>query len=1018
MNKYIILVFLLGVFGIALNAQSTFPSNGPEDERNSTYAIINATLHPTAGQTIENGKLLFKAGKILAVGANVSIPVEAIILDAKGKHIYPAFIEPYADYGVEIGKKPTPSRMPQYERKGAGPLAWNAAVTPEVDAALLFKTDAQKADIFRKTGFATALTHQHDGIVRGTGLLVHLSNDKENEVVIASQAANFFSFNKGTSPMQYPSSLMGSIALLRQTWYDSEWYAGLKEKKELNLSLEAFQQNLKYIQLFEAADEHDILRIHNLSKEFKTPFIVKASGREYRRLDEIKSTNQALLVPVNFQEPYDLSDFYTASQISLEDLRHWETAPFNPYLLHQAGIKFAFTSNGLKKAGDFLAQVKKAVDSGLPAQAALASLTSIPSELLGIDKMIGTLTKDKFASFIISSDTLFADDFHIAETWVNGKRHIYQDITQTAIHGKYKLNIETLPELELHIIQKQNGIEAFVKLDTTQVKLKINRNDLQISINGKADKVGIKEEIRMGGNILSLDGKTSMRGTAVYKDKNLNWKAVYLGEPDLPKAKKDSLKQLTKAEDIRITYPNNAFGFEQLPEQKNYLIKNVTVWTCEQDGKLENQDVLIANGKIIAIGKISDPVKLVKGPIEPIDGTGKHLTPGIIDEHSHIAISRGVNEGAQSNTAEVRIGDVVSPDDINIYRQLSGGTTSAQLLHGSANSIGGQSAVVKLRWGFAAEAMKNQNAPGHIKFALGENVKQSNWGDVYSERFPQTRMGVEQVFMDAFLRAKAYQKEWDDWNKTKNKKGINPPRRDLELEALVEIMEEKRFITCHSYVQSEINMLMHVADSLGFKVNTFTHILEGYKLADKMAKHGAAGSTFADWWAYKMEVNDAIPFNAAIMSKMQVNTSINSDDAEMGRRLNQEAAKVVRYGNVSEEEALKLVTINPAKMLKIDASTGSIKTGKDADVVLWSDNPLSIYAVAEKTWVDGMLLFDRSQQDSIIAAAAREKQAIIQRMLSEASKGKSTVKYQPKKPRLYHCEDLGEEEFEEEGYGH
>lgn len=1011
--RSLIFTLLFSIVTVGFFAQGTFPSNGAVDERNTLFAIINAVIHPEAGKEIRNGKMLFQDGKILAIGASITIPLQAYIIDAGGRHIYPAFVELFNDYGVETGKKSPPSRMPQYERKEAGPLAWNAAITPEVDAVMRFKTDAAKADAMRKAGFATVLTHMHDGIARGTGPLVHLVDEKENDVVINPRMASFFSFNKGTSPMQYPSSLMGSIALLRQTWYDALWYQSLSEKKELNLSLEAFHRNLPMLKLFEAQDEHDVLRIHQIGQEFGANFIVKASGREYRRIEEIKATGQPLLLPLNFQEPYDLSDFYTAQQISLEDLRHWETSPYNPSLLHQEGIRFAFTTHGLKKPSDFYPALKKAVDSGLPAQTALDAITRIPAQIIGIEKDFGTLDKGKTASFLITNDTLFAESFSIAENWVNGKRHAFEDISLPNLSGKYQLKTESMADMELHITQSSKGLDGFIKADTTKVKIKLNRKDWQVSFSVKSDKLKLKEDARFGGNISLDNGKISMSGTAIQGDRTLAWTATHIGEAEPAKSKKDSTKAAEKPE-IRITYPNNAYGWEQKPEAKNYLIKNVTLWTSEDAGRLENQDVLLSGGKIVAYGKLSDPAKLVKGPIEPIDGTGKHLTPGIIDEHSHIAISRGVNEGGQTNTAEVRIGDVVFPDDINIYRQLSGGVTSAQLLHGSANSIGGQSAIVKLRWGFAAEAMKNVKAPGHIKFALGENVKQSNWGDVFTERFPQTRMGVEQVFMDAFLRAKEYEKAWNAWNKARNKKGLTPPRRDLELDALVEIMQEKRFITCHSYVQSEINMLMHVADSLGFKVNTFTHILEGYKLADKMAKHGAAGSTFSDWWAYKMEVNDAIPYNAAIMTKMKVNTSINSDDAEMARRLNQEAAKAIRYGGISEEEALHLVTINPAKMLKIDGHTGSIKVGKDADVVLWNDNPLSIYATVEKTWVDGMLLFDRQQQVALMESAAKEKQAIIQRMSSEASKGASTVKYQLKRPRHYHCEDLGDEEFEEE----
>ncbi|MFM2049091.1 MAG: hypothetical protein RI955_1639, partial [Bacteroidota bacterium] len=361
--------------------------------------------------------------------------------------------------------------------------------------------------------------------------------------------------------------------------------------------------------------------------------------------------------------------------------------------------------------------------------------------------------------------------------------------------------------------------------------------------------------------------------------------------------------------------------------------------------------------------------------------------------HSHIAINGGVNEGTQSVTSEVRIGDVVSSEDINIYRQLSGGVTSAHLLHGSANAIGGQTQLIKLRWGKSPEEMKFANAPGFIKFALGENVKQANWGDNSITRFPQTRMGVEQVYMNAFTRAQEYERQIADCklqianSKTQNQKTF---RRDLELDALVEILHSKRFITCHSYQQSEINMLMHVADSFHFKVNTFTHILEGYKVADKMKAHGISGaSTFSDWWAYKFEVMEAIPYNAALMTKVGLNVAVNSDDAEMGRRLNHEAAKSIKYGDLSETQAMKLCTMNPAKMLHVEKYVGSIAVGKDADVVLWSAHPLSVYAVVEKTFVDGICYYDKQQDEQKRAFIQHERARLIAKMLQAKKDGES-----------------------------
>jgi len=303
--------------------------------------------------------------------------------------------------------------------------------------------------------------------------------------------------------------------------------------------------------------------------------------------------------------------------------------------------------------------------------------------------------------------------------------------------------------------------------------------------------------------------------------------------------------------------------------------------------------------------------------------------------------------------------------------------------------------------------MKIEGADGFIKFALGENVKQSNWGHFNTIRFPQTRMGVEQVFYDAFYRAEAYKNLWNEYNDlpTSKKRKTVAPRADLELDALVEILNSERFITCHSYVQSEINMLMHVADSMGFTINTFTHILEGYKLANKLKKHGAGASTFSDWWAYKFEVNDAIPYNASILNSKGVVTAINSDDAEMGRRLNQEAAKAVKYGGSSEEDAWKMVTLNPAILLHLENRMGSIKLGKDADIVIWSGNPLSVYSKVEKTFVDGKLLFDKTKNLELMKRDLKEKMRIINKMVNGNS-DEETQKVEITEDHHYHCDTI------------
>ena len=403
---------------------------------------------------------------------------------------------------------------------------------------------------------------------------------------------------------------------------------------------------------------------------------------------------------------------------------------------------------------------------------------------------------------------------------------------------------------------------------------------------------------------------------------------------------------------------------------KAILIKNATLWTCGPDGKLLSGSILIRNGRIEQIGRFKaeiDEDTLV------IDARGKHVTPGLIDCHSHSMIMGGTNEGTLPSTAMVRIGDVVNADSSNIYKQLAGGLTVANLLHGSANPIGGQNAVIKLRDGESPEGLKFREAPAGIKFALGENVKQSNWGDEYTTRFPQTRMGVRTFFANRFTAAKQYLQAWVDHKKN----GGVPPQRNLELEALGEIIEGRRWIHCHSYRQDEILVFLRTMEEFGVTVGTLQHVLEGYKVADEIARHGAGASAFSDWWAYKFEVYDAIPYAGTLMHNRGALVSFNSDSSDLARRMNLEAAKAVKYGGLSEDEALKFVTLNPARQLRIDKHVGSLEKGKHADFVIWSDNPLSTRAVCEQTWIEGKKYFDRALDSKRTAALEKERKALI-----------------------------------------
>jgi imidazolonepropionase-like amidohydrolase len=413
------------------------------------------------------------------------------------------------------------------------------------------------------------------------------------------------------------------------------------------------------------------------------------------------------------------------------------------------------------------------------------------------------------------------------------------------------------------------------------------------------------------------------------------------------------------------------------------LVKGATVWTCGPQGRLSDADVLVVGGKIKSIGK---NLSLPNSRGETIDSTGKHVTPGIIDAHNHSMILGAVNEGTIPSSAMVRVADVVNSETANIYRQLGGGLTAANLLHGSANPIGGQNCVIKLRDGAPPEELKFAGAPSGIKFALGENVKQSNWGERNITRFPQTRMGVGTFFANRFTAAQQYLHDL----KAAKEPGARPVRRDLELEALGEILEGKRWIHCHSYRQDEILAFLRTMEQFQVKVGTLQHVLEGYKVADEIARHGAGASCFADWWAYKFEVIDAIPYAGSLMRERGVLVSFNSDSSDHARRLNFEAAKAVKYGGTTEEDALNFVTINPARQLRIDERVGSLEEGKDADFVLWSASPLDSSAVCLQTWIDGKKYFDREQDKERIAALERERTDMIakaKKILKSPGKG-------------------------------
>ena len=943
--------------------------------------------------------MVIRDGLIEAIGADVAIPPDAVIKDMRGKTIYPGLIDIFTNYGLSAAPKKSGSsgQGEKSSNKNKGTNHWNKSVNSDKQAVELIKHNKKMAKALRGCGFTTVVAYPAEGIFKGSGALVQLNNDKINQSILSSNIAQAISFSKGKGfrSRSYPGSTMGCIALIRQTFLDAQWYqeAWTKFKKapegqnapEVNsslCSLKPYVNGLKPV-IMETRDELEVLRAKKIADEFNLNMWILGSGYEYRRLQAIKNTNFKLILPLSFPKEPEVSTRESELNVELHELRHWDMAPENPGRITKVNIPFALTSTSLKKKSEFLSKLRIAVKRGLPANQALMALTETPAEWLQMSHILGSLEKGKLANFIITDGDLFKDKTKILDTWVSGQQFKISELPKVDIRGNWDLKITTKSKTDtgaIVISGKGKKLQAKLRLQNKKSKVKkVSLDDHLIMMIFPGDSSGIKGAARMTGVI----SKKTITGNGIWGDGDT---FAWFAELTKPwKEKQDTTKpQPVKMADFPVVYPEGAFGNTAPPVQPEFLlIKNGTIWTSGPEGIVENGDLLIKNGKIIKIGKN------LKAPSNAtiINATGKHVSPGIIDAHCHVGITGGGNEATHAITSEVRIKDVINSDDINIYRQLAGGVTSVCTLHGSANPIGGTYAVIKLRWGTLPDEMVLFDAREGIKFALGENVKQSNWGSNPNPRYPQTRMGVMEIIRDAFMAAKDYRQEWKQYKKqSKKNKNLIPPLRNLRHEALLEVLDGKTIIHCHSYRQDEILAMMRLAEELGIKVDVFIHTFEGYKVAAELKKHGSMSTSSTDWWAYKMEADDGIPYNGALMYDQGIVVGYNSDSAELGRRLNTEAAKAVKYGNVPPEEALKFVTLNAAKHLFLEDRIGSLEKGKDADFAIWSHSPLSTYSKCEQTWVDGRKYFDLKQDAILRKKVSKERNTLIQKILCKSIK--------------------------------
>ena len=844
---------------------STTPTLGIHDKTPTRRAFTHATIVVSPEQSLIDATLIAEDGIIRQIGRGIAVPEGTVEIDLTGKTVYPAFVDPISAYGMPEVKRQGHrwGLPPKYEAARIGGSAWNEAIHAEQRWADSFRPDSAAADPLLRQGFGAVQTARLDGIFRGRSAVVLLNDGLPNDELIRPQSLPFLSFNKGASTQDYPSSLMGAIAILRQTFLDADWYRRAhaawtadpsQPMPEFNSAIEALATTGDSPMLFESDNELSLLRAHKIAEEFGQTFVYVGSNREYERIDQIVPFHPALVLPVAFPASPDVKTIDDELDVTLAQLRQWERAPYNAAVVAQNNLTFAYTAHGLKKTGDFLKNVRLTVRNGVPPATALAALTTVPAAMCGVAAELGTLEPGKLASFVITNGDLFDDTTQIIEVWVDGRRHNFAPLNPVDFRGTYTLSgFDSSAVLELAGTAEKLSGRLVTASDTVSLsEAAVDDEKLVFAAGLPDDASGDKTRFsarRVGDTLNGIAARPNGDW--------IKWTAV-LTAPFEQSA--DSAATKLPAPDTLIsivTRPNKALGLTAPPPLQDVLVRHATIWTSAAEGVLDDADLLVHNGKIEALGRnLAAPEGCTI-----VDATGKHVTPGIIDEHSHIAIEGDVNEGTNAVTSEVRIGDVVNPDDISIYRQLAGGVTAARILHGSANPIGGQVTVIKHRWGCAApDDLIFKAAPRSIKFALGENVKQSNWGPQFTTRYPQTRLGVESIIRDAFLAARDYEAAWNDYNKLGKKQQARtvPPRRDLQLEAIADILNSRMFITCHGYVANEMLMLIRLTDEFGIHVQNFVHALEGYKIADELAAAGVGAGTFSDWWAYKFEVYDAI----------------------------------------------------------------------------------------------------------------------------------------------------------------
>lgn len=1044
MNARTISGFLVLLAAVACGVradETSVPQQPLRSHPPAVFALTGARVVMQADAAPEPAVIIIRDRTIAAIGRDLAIPADAREIPLNGRIIYPGFIDTYSEAALNTDRLTGTAR---YWNGQVTPQLSVADQPTLADAATLRRQGFVARLVAPTDGVIrgqSALLSTGDGDAT-SGLLVRTVAQHLTLTVSRRFRSGYPGSPMGAVALARQAMLDAQWFRDARIALQADPTLPPVEHNDALAALQPVIDGSLPI-IVSTSDEQFVLRAERFASEFGLSLIILGNGREYRRLPEIAALRRPIILPLSFPRPPAVASAEDARDVPLESLLHWDIAPENPARLHAAGVRLAFTTHQLPSPGDFLKALRKAVARGLPPAAALTALTTTPAELCNASGRLGTLQPGRLASFVVTDGDLFLNQTEIIETWVAGTRYEHQPAPPRSAPGHFDLQLaaaaqfptklyldvrESKGRLKGRISKNPIPLQASPKAEENPqpaaaapaapapdntpappdapVELKsISLTDTRIDASFDGKSFGTDGLVRISFTLTETQpdpARPAGFGTAVWPDgSSVSVTAVRSPIPaatdvapapatapapapagsDTAPAKPEDTTPRTSAAPVApapasfaVNYPLGAFGRQTLPQPASLTaFIHATIWTCGPAGILEDAVLLIENGRIVAVGKdVAIPPSATV-----IDVRGMHLTPGIIDCHSHMATDGGVNEATQSITCEVRVGDFVDATDVTIYRQLAGGVTAANILHGSANCIGGQNQVIKLRWGATGEGLKFTEAPPGVKFALGENVTQANRSDG-GGRFPASRMGVEQLFRDAFEAAQDYTRRLQNWKN--NRRGL-PPRRDLELEALAEIVQQQRWIHCHSYRQDEVLALLRILEEYNIQVGTLQHILEGYKVADELAKHGAMASAFSDWWAYKFEVQDATPWAGALMHQQGVVVSFNSDDGELARHLNQEAAKAVRYGGLPREEALKFVTLNPARQLRVDHLVGSLEPGKHADFVVWNGDPLSTLSRCEQTWIDGARWFHRTEDEQLRATARQQRNTLIQKIL-------------------------------------